>query len=188
MFGFSIPMLMDYTVSFGNVAGYVTPEPIQRTATRNGSELLVVNYEEVEYVDLSMVNVNGTALSARETANCYVIHSTGHYELPLVYGCGIKKGVVNAASYTQITGTNTQPFFNYLNNQITSPFIETDTGVEAVAAEVVLCDNTSYTIAGCYLTSRGLCKYLRFEVSSFPALGGNATIAIKDSTGTIMWS
>ena len=141
-----------------------------------------------EMHDLSMLDYTGSALKRRETANCYIVSETGYYELPLVYGCGIVDGNINSASYTQISGDNTQPFFNYLNRQINSPFIEEDTGVTAVSASVVLTDTIGFVIDDVYLTNRDLCKFLRFHVSSIPTLGGNATIAVKDETGQIMWS
>ena len=141
------------------------------------------------YDDLSMLDYTGSALKRRETANCYIVSETGYYELPLVYGCGIVDGNTNSASYTQVSGDNTtQPFFNYLNGQINSPFIEEDTGVTAVGASVVLTDTADFVIDDVYLKDGDLCKFLRFHVSSIPSLGGNATIAVKDETGQIMWS
>ena len=142
-----------------------------------------------EIHDLSMLDYKGSALKRRETANCYIVSETGYYELPLVYGCGIVDGNTNSASYTQVSGNNTtQPFFNYLNRQINSPFIEKDTGVTAVGASVVLTDTAGFVIDEVYLTDGDICKFLRFHVSSIPSLGGNATIAVKDGTGQIMWS
>ena len=144
--------------------------------------------KENEIHDLSMLDYKGSALQSRETANCYIVSDTGYYELPLVYGCGIVNGNTNSASYTQVSGDNTQPFFNYLNGQINSPFIEKDTGMTAVGASVVLTDTADFVIDDVYLTENPLCKFLRFHVSSMPTLGGNATIAVKDGTGQIMWS
>ena len=142
-----------------------------------------------EIHDLSMLDYTGSVLQNRETANCYIVSETGYYELPLVYGCGIVNGNTNSASYTQVSGNNTtQPFFNYLNTQINSPFIEEDTGVPAVSASVVLTDTVDFVIDDVYLTDGDLCKFLRFRVSSMPSLGGNATIAVKDENGQIMWS
>ncbi len=145
-------------------------------------------YSVKEIHDLSMLDYKGSALQSRETANCYIVSETGYYELPLVYGCGIVDGNINSASYTQVSSSNTQPFFNYLNRQINSPFIEEDTGVTAVGASVVLTDTADFVIDDVYLTENPLCKFLRFHVSSIPTLGGNATIAVKDETGQIMWS
>ena len=151
-------------------------------------KVYIGDYSMKEIYDLSMLDYKGSALKRRETANCYIVSETGYYELPLVYGCGIVDGNTNSASYTQVSGDNTQPFFNYLNRQINSPFIEEDTGMTAVGASVVLTDTAGFVIDDVYLTENPLCKFLRFHVSSIPTLGGNATIAVKDETGQIMWS
>ena len=185
---FVVPMFEDYTISFGTVAGYYTPDSISKRSRKNMVRRVTAQYDNAEYNDLSMLDHTGTPMAQRETANCYVISGRGYYELPIVYGCGITGGTENTESYTQVTGTNTKPFYNYLNNQITSAFIEDDTGVSPVSADVVLADSASFGIDGVYVVDRGLCKFMRFHVSSVPALGGNATIAVKDSGGQIMWS
>ena len=185
---FVVPMFEEYTVSFETVPGFYTPDSVTKIAKKNMVRTITAYYIDAPYSDLSMLDYTGGTVSVRETANCYIISEAGYYELPLVYGCGIVSGETNTASYTQVAGTYTKPFYNYLNNQITSPFIEDDTGIQAVSAEVVLIDSQGYTIDGVYLTDRSLCKFLRFHVSAIPALGGNATIAIKDGSGQIMWS
>ena len=38
-----------------------------------------------EYKDLSMYDIFGGSLLARETANCYVVRTAGAYKFPLVY-------------------------------------------------------------------------------------------------------
>ncbi len=160
------------------------------SSVNNNCYIKVYNggYSVKEIYDLSMLDYKGSALKRRETANCYIVSETGYYELPLVYGCGIVDGNINSESYTQVSGDNTQPFFNYLNRQINSPFIEEDTGMTAVGASVVLTDTADFVIDDVYLTDGDFCKFLRFHVSSMPTLGGNATIAVKDEAGQIMWS
>ena len=185
---FIVPMFEQYTVSFSTVAGYYTPDTVSYLSKKNSTRRLTVSYDSAQYTDLSMLDITGGTVSLRETANCYVISQEGYYELPLVYGCAIMSGETNASAYTQVTGTYTSPFYNYLNEQITSPFIEEDTGIDAVSGQSVLIDTSNFVIDGIYLTNRTLCKYLRFHVSSVPSLGGNATIAVKDGNGQIMWS
>ena len=185
---FIVPMFEQYTVSFSTVGGYYTPDTVSYISKKNSTRRITVSYDSAQYTDLSLLNITGGTVSLRETANCYVISQEGYYELPLVYGCAIMSGETNASAYTQATGTYTSPFYNYLNEQIKSPFIEEDTGIDAVSGQPVLIDTSDFIIDGIYLTNRGLCKYLRFHVSSIPSLGGNATIAIKDGNGQIMWS
>jgi hypothetical protein len=185
---FIVPMFEQYTVSFSTVGGYYTPDTVSYISKKNSTRRLTVSYDSATYTDLSMLDITGGTVSLRETANCYVISHEGYYEFPLVYGCAIMNGETNASAYTQATGTYTSPFYNYLNEQITIPFIEEDTGIDAVSGQSVLIDTSDFIIDDIYLTNRELCKYLRFHVSSIPSLGGNATIAIKDGNGQIMWS
>ena len=182
---------IDKGVTNGTSATNTDTKSVSVTSSVNNNCYIKVYtgvYSVNEIYDLSMLDYKGSALQSRETANCYIVSETGYYELPLVYGCGIVDGNTNSASYKKVSGSNTQPFFNYLNRQITSPFIERDTGVTAVGASVVLTDTADFVIDDVYLTENPLCKFLRFHVSSIPSLGGNATIAVKDETGQIMWS
>lgn len=186
-----IPMFSQYTVSFSSISDYYTPDTFSFIAKKNFVRNINVSYDAVEkYIDLSMRNINGITLQSRETANCYVIKSTGYYELPLVYGNAIKNGETNSSSYTQVEGDYTQPFYNYLNRQITSPFIETDTNVDANSADIIYSDVSisSFNISNVELVQKDLCKYLRFQVNTFPKNGGNAVLGVKDGSGQIMWS
>ena len=186
----NIPMFSQYTVSFSSVRGYYAPDTFSFLAKRNFVRNINVSYDNEEYIDLSMRNINGITLQSRETENCYVIKSTGYYELPLVYGNAIKNGETNSSSYTQVEGDNTQPFYNYLNRQIASPFIEIDTNVDADSADIIYSDvsTSSFNISDVKLVQRNLCKYLRFQVNTFPQNGGNAVLGVKDGSGQIMWS
>ena len=182
---------IDKGITDGTSATDTNTKSVSVTSSINNNCYIKVytgGYLVKEIHDLSMLDYKGSVLQNRETANCYIVSDTGYYELPLVYGCGIVDGNINSESYTQVSGSNTQPFFNYLNRQINSPFIEEDTGVTAVGASVVLTDTADFVIDDVYLTENPFCKFLRFHVSSIPTLGGNATIAVKDETGQIMWS
>ena len=182
---------IDKGITDGTSATDTNTKSVSVTSSINNNCYIKVytgGYLVKEIHDLSMLDYTGSVLQNRETANCYIVSDTGYYELPLVYGCGIVDGNINSESYTQVSGSNTQPFFNYLNRQINSPFIEEDTGVPAVGASVVLTDTADFVIDDVYLTENPFCKFLRFRVSSMPTLGGNATIAVKDETGQIMWS
>ena len=139
-------------------------------------------------IDLSMVDVNLLSKSARETANCYVVKKRGKYMFPLVYGCGIKNNSVNSSSYVKQSGTYTNNFFNYLSAQVTSPYTETDTSTQAASAEVIQYDTVGFSISNISIENGSPCRFLHFTVDSIPSLGGNAIIAIKDGSGSIMWS
>ena len=149
---------------------------------------------EPQPIDLSEVDNNGFPTGTRETANCYVVKKTGWYEFPIVYGCAISAGTQNASAYTRMPlsgGTysaSNATFVNYKNTEITTPYIETDTGDIVNSAEVFSVDTCGYTITDIELVTKDLCKYIRFRVTAMPPLGGNAVIAIRNSSNVIMWS
>lgn len=152
-----------------------------------------VDYEPYP-IDLSEVDVNGFPTYIKETANCYVIKKTGWYEFPLVYGCAISAGTEHAYCYTRsplsggtYSASNTT-FKNYKNADITSPYIETDTGDIVNSAAIVTIDASGYTLTDLELVQKEDCKYVRFKVTEIPPLGGNAVIAVKNSSNVIMWS
>ena len=133
--------------------------------------------------DLSMVDIYGAKLSAQSTANCYVVKEAGDYKLPLVYGNAIKDGAENTAAYTNL-GTNSymMNFVNAYGNQITSPYIETDTGKSCAEAQFSIGDADIFTNLS---VSDG---YLYFTVSDVPVTGANGVLSVKDSDGNIMWN
>jgi hypothetical protein len=70
---FVVPMFEDYTISFGPVAGYYTPDSISKRSRKNMVRRVTAQYDNAEYNDLSMLDHTGTPMAQRETANCYVI-------------------------------------------------------------------------------------------------------------------
>ena len=142
---------------------------------------------KAEYKDLSMFDIFGGSLLARETANCYVVRTPGAYKFPLVYGNAIKNGVANQAAYTNQGGANQGNFVNHLGNQITSPFIEANASCKPHSSEICWQDEADL-IVNLELVEGGDCKYLQFEVNSVPVTGANALVAVKDNAGNILWS
>lgn len=147
---------------------------------------------EPYYVDLSMVDNAGTARVSMTTANCYLVHSAGGYRLPLVYGNAIMNDTVHTlAFYPGKDGSitnGTDRFVNHNGDGITGPWItksgsgvNAGMGLTATSAELLWQDRpgliTAVSVDGDYLT---------FTVGSFG--GGNALIAVKDGSGTILWS
>ena len=154
----------------------------------NGTE--VIDWEPAP-IDLSMVDNAGNARASRTTANCYMVHAAGKYIVPLVYGNAIKDGTANTVAYApggSTTDTYCANFINHAGTAITGPWItKNGSGVDAgmgltvTAAELLWQDRagliTSVSING---------DYLEFTVGSFG--GGNALIAVKNGSGTILWS
>ena len=140
--------------------------------------------------DLSLHDHNGN-VTARNTANSYLISAPGHYRIPLVYGNAIKNGATNSNAYeTTATGTYVlQHFQDHAGQPITNPWIE-KTNSSAYAnidgAKIVWSDEkdlvTSPTIAHV-----GGDAYLDFEVKQSDIKSGNAVVAVTKG-GTVVWS
>ena len=139
--------------------------------------------------DLSLHDHNGN-VTARNTANSYLISAPGHYRIPLVYGNAFKNGNDNPSSYkTSNTGTYIlSTFKDHLNHDITNPWIEKSNTANANidGAKIVWSDEkdlvTSPTIA--HVGGDG---YLDFEVKQSDIKSGNAVVAVTKG-GTVVWS
>lgn len=132
--------------------------------------------------DLSMFDAFGNKLSSRSTANCYVVRRAGTYKIPLVYGNGIKNGIVNPSAYTRQGDKYTADFVNHLGNMLTSPYIEENSG--CVAASAGLLWQTATMISQVSLAD----GFLVFSIDNIPNSNGLAILWVKDSVGDIMWS
>ena len=137
--------------------------------------------------DLSLYNIHGYDTSSRTTANTYIVRNPGHYVIPLIYGNSIKNNQINDRAYTNNGSQYSADFVNYLGNQIVSPYIETDTGVNASTAELVW-QTSKDMITNVSILQGADCNYLRFTVNNIPSVNGDAVLAIKDENGNIMWS
>ena len=127
------------------------------------------------------------------TANCYVVDSKGTYQFPLVYGSAITDGAENSDSYTYRGWGSTfhnelylRNFLNYKNASIKSAYILDDldnpSGLSASLLwqdEPGLVTNIKYVPGG-----KGA---IQFTIGS-EIKEGNAVIALKDISGTIIWS
>ena len=139
--------------------------------------------------DLSLHDHNGN-VTARNTANSYLISAPGHYRIPLVYGNAFKNGNDNQSAYkTSNTGTYIlSTFKDHLNHDITNPWIEKSNTANANidGAKIVWADEkdlvTSPTIA--HVGGDG---YLDFEVKQSDIKSGNAVVAVTKG-GTVVWS
>ena len=144
-----------------------------------------------KYINLSMIDNAGNDRASMTTANCYLIHEAGKYMLPLVYGNAIKNGAVNTIAFNPGTVTNgTDRFVNHNGDGITGPWITKSTsgtgvdkgmGLTAASAELLWQDVASLISA---VSIDG--DYLKFTVGTFNP--GNAHIAVKDGSGTVLWS
>ena len=142
---------------------------------------------KIAFKDLSMYDIFGGSNLGRSTANCYVIRTAGAYRIPLVYGNLLKNGQPNMAACTYNGGGNQARFVNHLGNEITSPFIEANAGCAPGSCAIVWSD-VNDLVTDLELAEGGDCKYLQFTVRSVPSTNGNAILAVRDTSGRIMWS
>ena len=151
------------------------------------NQISYIDFIEFQHKDLSLYDIHGYNAISRTTANTYVVRNPGHYVIPLIYGNSIKNNQINVRAYTNSGSQYSADFVNYLGNQIVSPYIETDTGVNASTAELVW-QTSKDMITNVSILQGADCNYLRFTVNSIPSVNGDAVLAIKDENGDIMWS
>lgn len=135
--------------------------------------------------DLSMTNNDGSKRNSRTTANCYLVHASGSYSIPLVYGNAIKNGKGNPTAYYD--AQNSQGLVNHKNeliytgNDDKDPWIKNH-GINVDGAKLVWQDTKgliqSVNIDG---------DYLKFSVRRDSITEGNALLAAT-SGGQIVWS
>ena len=140
----------------------------------------------------------------RNTANCYLVSSPGHYRIPLVYGNAIKDGKTNESSYkSKIQKANQytlilENFKDHMAADITDPWIEkTNHGANAGinGAYLVWADNIDLfnnfdkatSPNALSIKEEGGEKFLDFVVTKENLVSGNAVLAVKKDDVTV-WS
>ena len=173
------------------------------TATFNANErnLLKERNEAMQNAtpvsNYNLSNSSG-ASAIQNTANCYVIDAPGTYRIPLVYGNAIKNGSNNTSAYkTTVTGgyvpgyteeLTLDNFVDHNDHKITSPYInEQNAARPATQAEVIWSD-VAGVVTNATVTGSGQSSFLEFTVNKNQLVNGNAVIAVKTASGTIMWS
>ena len=154
----------------------------EKTIVNNSADILKAR-EVKTNVDLSMVDVKGNAHGkGTTTANCYVIHNPGTYKFPTVYGNSRKNGADNPASYTSSkTSTNIlKKFIKADGNAIDKPEIE------GIANACLIWQDTKDLISDIKYDAAS--KYVSFKVDKSTIHNGNAIIAVRDASNTILWS
>lgn len=139
--------------------------------------------------DLSMHNFKGES-QKMNTGNSYLISAPGYYKIPLIYGNAIKNGNINTSSYqTSKRGQYVlQKFKDHAGVDITSPYINVQNSRNpATKASIVWTDQRGI-VDGLSVTNAGAKSYVNFHVPADKIKNGNAVIAVKNASGTIMWS
>lgn len=183
---YKIPFGTAYTVTAGNVSGYDSPAILTRTASEKSYTANMVYTEAI--IDLSMQDVHGNPIQ-QTTANCYVVKKAGDYKFPLVFGCALKNGNVNAASYTNNGGDYSHDFVDYKGKVISSPYIEDSAYIiEELNGGQLTISDTDGIIENIEIVDGSPCRYMKFTVTSVPSTGANAVISYLDGELEIAWS
>ncbi|VFB14685.1 Uncharacterised protein [Bacteroides heparinolyticus] len=132
----------------------------------------------------------GTA--AMRTANCYIVNAAGRYRLPLVYGNAVDYAKVpgtgnNASAYTSTaSGTNVlSPFINHLGAGITNPYIYNNANCQPASCTLVWQDEPNL-VTNVALSADS--HFLEFTVNQATIRQGNAVVAVRDASNTVLWS
>ena len=143
--------------------------------------------ELLAYTDLSKQDYLGNATDKTNTANCYIVRTSGKYTFPLVYGNAIKNSANNTPAYTKQDGANATDFVNHLVTPISSPWLADCEGAQIGDLFVLNLDNSIETTGLKIFNSKGN-LYAGFEIKSIPDGGGNLLIGVKDTSNRVMWS
>ena len=139
----------------------------------------------------NLANANGAA-GIENTANSYLISAPGYYRIPLVYGNAIKGGTTNSHAYqTSVSGTYVlQHFKDHAGVDINSPYINVqNTSDPATQASIVWTDQSGIIEASSLgIEGSGTNAFVHFRVPQDKIKNGNAVIAVKNASGTVMWS
>ena len=135
---------------------------------------------------------SGAKSHIEETANCYLISAPGHYCIPLVYGNAIKNGTTNSHAYqTSNSGAYIlQHFKDHAGQDISSPYINVQNASNpATQASIVWTDQSGIIEASSLgIEGSGTNAFVHFRVPQDKIKNGNAVIAVKNASGTVMWS
>ena len=145
----------------------------------------------------NLANQADGGATIQNTANSYLISAPGYYRIPLVYGNAIHTtaaspnvGIDNPSSYkTSKTGARVLTNFKDHNDQnITSPYINIQNGAAPATQASIVWADQSGIVDNLSVTNNGNQSFVNFHVPADKIRNGNAVIAIKNASGTIMWS
>ena len=165
---------------------YTATVAAQTSTTANLHTLALQNATQVTGYDLSTHDYQGNTVPMR-TANCYIVNAPGTYRLPLVYGNAIKNGTTNSSAYTSTaSGTNVlNPFINHLGNGITDPYIYNNANCTPNSCTLVWQDEPNL-VTNVALSSDT--HFLEFTVNQSSIRQGNAVVAVRNASNTVLWS
>ena len=151
--------------------------------TIGGTSAEILKAREIKNdLDLSYVDVLGNTMTQQSTANCYVIHNPGTYKFPTIYGNAMKNGADNKSAYNSSKQGQSYILSPFLgaHGPITKPQIE------GIANACLIWQDTQNLISNISFDSST--QYVKFEVNKATIHNGNAIIAVRDNSNTILWS
>ena len=198
-----VPWTMEFSTDGGNNWTTTKPDFLTLTTQENNGDLTAKSYtatfapqvktlggtsaeilkarEIKNDLDLSYVDVLGNTMTQQSTANCYVIHNPGTYKFPTIYGNAMKNGADNKSAYTSTkSGSSILSPFLGAHGPITKPQIE------GIANACLIWQDTQNLISNISFDSAN--QYVKFEVNKATIHNGNAIIAVRDNSNTILWS
>ena len=139
----------------------------------------------VNNYDLSLYDIDGKEIiGGSSTANCYVIRGPGTYRIPCVYGNTLKQGQYNGYAVDEKNESGEyEAFVDYEGTRIS------DSNYQFTpSSAAVLWQSTSGLITDAAVTTENGMSYVTFTVTKDDLAQGNAVIAARDASGTVMWS
>ena len=127
---------------------------------------------------------NGDRTNTISTANSYVINAPGYYNIPLVYGNGIKGGAPNAKAWEHTMAVNANrpySFLTHLGSHISDPYLKNTATISTAA---IITTNIQHAVQLVHLSN----DFLTIYVDSTYIGQGNTTVCVRDAGGNIMWS
>ena len=168
----------------GSTAGNnynATFAPQTKTILENTADILKAR-TVLNDVDLAHRDIHGNLHhNGQTTANCYVIHNPGTYKFPTIYGNAMKNGQKNERAYkSSKIGWFILKTFLSANGEITKPEIDN------INNACLIWQDTQNLISNISFDSAN--QYVKFEVNKATIHNGNAIIAVRDASNTILWS
>lgn len=156
-----------------------------QTAETSSHKANLRGKDAVKDYNLSLYNVNGEEIiGGASTANCYVIRGPGTYRIPCVYGNTLKFGTYNGYAVDYLDESKEgKAFVDYSGTRID----ESNYKFTPSSAAVVW-QSTSGVITNAAVTTENGMSYITFTVNKTNLAQGNAVIAARDASGTVMWS
>lgn len=177
------------TDSYKKGAIHLSPQPIFQTFNQKFN-LIEKGTKEV-YYDLVE---NSLFPDQKESANCYIVNSSGYYKFPAYYGNTYRNDANNERAYTympsdkhkeedpNVQGFILKNFKNHNNQNVTSGKIDN------VKDAVIVWQDSPDLVADVKLIEQNGEQWVGFYIGKETINQGNAVIAVRDDSSNILWS